>query len=280
MQTGQSEPEPAARRGLIARLAKSRAVQVAAGGFSALALVIGFTNDVFGLLGDSPPPPPPATTAIDTERASLLLAHEWFYQTPIRKHFRAGARTTTQLRWRAVMSVANTSASPIVVRDIETLFPKDDTGGVELRRTAKADTITVFSGRADWLAVNRLDDAGQATARFERSLPMPLILQSGQRLIVEYEQAFELVRGGQAQSFTAGDELPRALEPLIPMRPAGDGLRCPFGLELTTIVRTANGEITKDVAYVLLITGCQVVMPSKEEVERLRESGDDPLGDG
>jgi hypothetical protein len=261
-------------------LAGSRVVRVGVAGFSAVALFVGFANDVFGLLPDKGAPPsagPPAP--IEAERRALLLANELAHQTAFGLHFTGEADTTRQIRWRAVLSIANTGAAPMVVEDIETRFA--ETADLRLVRTGQAETMTVFRDRADIIEVSGLAEDEQEEARFARSVDRPLLLQPGQRVIIDYEQAFELHRDGVARTFTRGDNLAEALSPLVPMRPLENGgLQCNLFVKVPTVVHTPNGEISKMISYAMLIAGCNLRLPSPEDLERLRETADDPLGDG
>ncbi|MDI1465709.1 hypothetical protein QEZ54_32530 [Catellatospora sp. KI3] len=277
-------PEPAAgpstlpRR--LKRMSKAPLVRIAVTTFSAIALVVGFANDMFGLLADDPPPPASAT-ALDLERKALLLAQEWPFQKSMSLRDPAsGGTDATRIGWSSMLSIANTSATPIVVNDVETVFPQ--VSGAELRRVDRANAVTVYADRGDWITVNEIkDDQERADARFKRSQPLPLILQPGRRILIEYEQAFEFWLGGTRQTFATTDDeqLVRAVAVLVPMRQlAEDQLQCPFGERFDTVVRTANGEIHKPVRYVLLVAGCAVIIRDDDRARMLDE--DDPLGDG
>ncbi|GHJ43509.1 hypothetical protein Cs7R123_08510 [Catellatospora sp. TT07R-123] len=263
----------------LKRIVKSPVVRIAVTTFSAVALVVGFTNDMYGLLSDDPPPPA-QSSPLDLERKALLLAQEWPFQKAMSLRTPTSGAKAARVRWSSMLSIANTSATPIVVNDVETLFPH--VGDAELRRVDRANAVTVYADRGDWITVNDIkDDKERADAEFKRSQPLPLILQPGRRILIEYEQAFEFWTGGVRQSFDPADEqlLVRALSVLVPMRPVGDDqLQCPFGEPIDTVVRTDNGEIRKALRYVLLVDGCVVKVSDGDKAKMRTE--DDPLGDG
>ncbi|MEV4417196.1 hypothetical protein [Catellatospora sp. NPDC049609] len=271
-------PQQTDRPGRVKRLVESRPVQLLVAVFTAAALIVGFTNDMYGLFGGEPEPPA-QPSALDVERASLLLAQEWPFQKAMSLRPVGEAVYAERIGWRAMLSIANTSATPMVVEDVETLFPQ--AGGNALRRVDRAQTVTVYPDRGDWIRVNGMGDSEQGDARVERAQPLPLILQPGQRILIEYEQAFEFWSGEQRARFEVADRsgLVEAIDHIVPMNRLDDGsLQCPIGVPFETVVRTRNGEIRKTVPYALLVAGCAIITGGAGE-ERMR-TGDDPLGDG
>ncbi|GIF96345.1 hypothetical protein Cci01nite_14390 [Catellatospora citrea] len=266
------------RRGRVKRLVDSGPVRLLVAVFTAAALIVGFTNDMYGLFGGEPEPPA-APSALDIERSSLLLAQEWPFQTAMALRPAYGETEAERIGWSAMLSIANTSATPMVVDDVETVFPL--VRGYQLRRVERANSMTVFTGRGDWLEVNDIaDDKARGDARFRRAQQLPLILQPGQRLIIEYEQEFEFwFDGKQARFDTAEREaLVKAINLIVPMNMLDGHLQCPFGVPFDTVVRTKNGEIHKELRYVLLVQGC-AVNTGGADADRMR-TGDDPLGEG
>jgi hypothetical protein len=116
-----------------------------------------------------------------------------------------------------------------------------ETADLRLSRTGQAGSMTVFRDRSDIIDVSGLAEDEEADAHFDRSVDRPLLLQADA---------------------------------------VGGFLQCNLFLDLPTVVRTPNGEISKEISYAMLIEGCVVLVPSEEEIKRMRGTEDDPLGDG
>jgi len=223
-------------------------------------------------------------TELEVDREGLKIANEWPHQSTFALHAKPTADVASEIRWRAVMSVANHAHRPIIIHDIRLDLPavKSDGAVWELVRVRAAHTMTLYGSRTEYMEIQQIDGNAGVREREKRAVVRPVALKPGDRAILVYEQAFQLRRNGAPVGIPLADRaaLAGALAPVLGLQRTPQGVRCALGRRINTVITTPNGEFRREIAYVILVEGCTLYVPSPDEVRALREREDDPLGDG